>query len=161
MPSTQWLDAIPWPLRSIGAGTCGTTAMSAAYALERRVRHTPAGKALDWDDSDVPGEIVVSILHLGHVTEREDMALGYALRWSYGSAFGLGHGLIRRRIREPWASLAFGAILLAATFSLFPLLGRTPPPWRWSRAYLLTCLLTHGAYVATVGVVDDRLRDRS
>ncbi len=160
-PSQRWLDQIPWPLRSVAAGTAGTTVMTLAYALERRARRSPVGTPLDWDDSDVPGKIVVSILHLGQVTEEQDIQLGKILRWSYGSAFGLWHGVLRRRVREPWASLAFASTLLGATFSLFPLLGRTPPPWRWSRAYLLTCLITHAAYVVTVGAVDNTLRDVS
>jgi hypothetical protein len=29
-------------------------------------------------------------MHLPHVTAREDHELGLLLRWSYGSAFGLG-----------------------------------------------------------------------
>jgi hypothetical protein len=135
--------------------------MTLSYALERKARRSPVGTPLDWDDSNVPGKIVVSILHLGQVTDERDMQLGKILRWTYGSAFGLYHGVLRRKVREPWASLAFGATLLTATFSLFPLLGRTPPPWRWSRAYLLTCVITHAAYVITVGAVDGGLRDES
>jgi uncharacterized membrane protein YagU involved in acid resistance len=48
----------------------------------------------------------------------------------------------------------FGGILMSATFSLFPLLGRTPPPWRWPRDVLATSVVTHIAYVAGVAVVD-------
>ncbi len=160
-PPRRLLDQIPWPLRSVAAGTCGTAALGLAYALERRARHSPHGTPLDYDDSDVPGKIVVSILHLGQVAESRDMQLGTALRWSYGSVFGLWHGVLRLRVGEPWATLGFGATLLGATLSLFPLLGRTPPPWRWSRGYIVTCLFTHSAYALTVGVVDDRLRDVS
>jgi hypothetical protein len=140
------------------AGTCGTAALGLAYALERRVRRSPNRALLDYDDSDVPGKIVVSILDLGRVTERGDMELGAALRWSYGSAFGLWHGVLRRHVREPWASLGFGTTLMTATLSLFPLLGRTPPPWHWPKGYIATCVVTHAAYVITVGVVDDNLR---
>jgi uncharacterized membrane protein YagU involved in acid resistance len=113
---------------------------------------------LDYDDSLVPGEIVASIMDLSHVTGREENELGLALRWSYGSAFGIWHGVLRRRLSEPWASLAFGTTLITATLTLFPLLGRTPPPWRWPRGYLATCFGTHAAYVAAVAVVDDGLR---
>jgi hypothetical protein len=158
-PSRRLLDQIPWPLRSAAAGTSGTAALGLAYALERRVRRSPHGEPLDYDDSDAPGKIVVSILHLGHVSQRGDMKLGATLRWSYGSAFGLWQGVLRRHIREPWASLGFGMTLMIATFTLFPLLGRTPPPWRWPKGYIATCVFTHAAYVITVGVVDHSLRD--
>jgi hypothetical protein len=50
-------------------------------------------------------------MHLPHVTDREDRDLGVALRWSYGSAFGLMHGLLHRNLREPWASAAVGGML--------------------------------------------------
>jgi hypothetical protein len=150
-------DRLPWPLRSVIAGAAGTATMTAAYALERRLRPRAKGP-LDYDDSLVPGRIVASIMHLPQVTDREDEDLGLLLRWSYGSAFGLLHGLLRRRLREPWAAAVFGATLMTATLSLFPLLGRTPPPWRWSRAFLATSLATHVAYVTAVAIVDDRLR---
>jgi hypothetical protein len=148
---------LPWPIRSVLAGTAGTAALTASYALERRLRSRHQG-SLDYDDSLVPGQIVVSILHLPHVTNREEDDMGLALRWSYGSAFGIAHRLLRRHLREPAATLVFGAILMSATLSMFPLLGRTPPPWRWPRGFLATSLLTHAAYATTVGFTDDRLR---
>jgi hypothetical protein len=133
--------------------------MTLAYAAERRLRpsvHAP----LDYDDSLVPGQIVASVMHLSHVTDREDEDLGLILRWTYGSAFGLWHGVLRRAVREPWASAAFGGTLMTATLTLFPLLGRTPPPWRWPPDVLATSLGTHVAYVTAVAAVDDGLRRR-
>lgn len=130
--------------------------MTLCYAVERRVRSRHRGP-LDYDDSLVPGKIVASIMHLGRVTDREDEELGLALRWGYGSVFGLWHGLLRRRIRDPWASLLFETTLLSATLSLFPLLGRTPPPWRWPPDVMATAVFTHTAYTAAVAFVDDRL----
>ena len=147
---------IPWPIRSVMAGTVGTAALSLSYVAERRVRSRHRGP-LDYDDSLVPGQIVASIMHLPHVTAREDRDLGLLLRWSYGSAFGLWHGLLRRRVEEPWASAIFAGTLLSATFSMFPLLGRTPPPWRWPADVIATCVGTHAAYTVAVGITDDRL----
>jgi hypothetical protein len=118
---------LPWPIRSILAGIAGTTVLTLAYAVERRLRRSTEGP-LDYDDSPVPGRIVASILHLHHVTAKGEEELGRALRWSYGSAFGLWHGLLRRRFAEPAAAAAFGATLITATLTMFPLLGRTPPP---------------------------------
>jgi hypothetical protein len=150
------MNKVHWPIRSVLAGTAGTTALSLAYVAERRLRSRHRG-SLDYDDSLVPGKIVASIMHLPHVTAREDRDIGWTLRWSYGSAFGLWHGLLRRRVPEPWASAIFGGTLMTATFSLFPLLGRTPPPWRWPPDVMATCLGTHAAYVAAVAAVDDRV----
>ena len=148
---------LAWPLRSVIAGAAGTTALTLSYAAEHKLRTRRQGP-LDYDDSLVPGQIVASIMHLPHVTAREDHELGLALRWGYGSAFGLMHGLLHRRLHEPWAAAAFGGMLMTATFTLFPLLGRTPPPWRWPPDVLATSVGTHVAYVSAVAVVDDTLR---
>jgi len=133
--------------------------MTLAYAAERRLRpevHEP----LDYDDSLVPGKIVAAVMHLPHVTERQDHELGLVLRWGYGSAFGVAHGAFRRRLGEPAAAVAFGGILMSATLSLFPVLGRTPPPWRWPRAMLATSFATHAAYVTAVATTDDLVLPR-
>jgi hypothetical protein len=149
---------LAWPVRSVLAGAAGTATMTLAYAGERRLRRDRHTGPLDYDDSLVPGKIVATVMHLPHVTDRGDRDLGFALRWSYGSAFGLLHGELRRRIGEPWASVAFGSTLMTATLTLFPLLGRTPPPWRWPADTLATSLGTHVAYVAAVAMVDDVAR---
>jgi hypothetical protein len=147
----------PWPVRSIAAGAAGTATLTLAYATERRLRRSQHGP-LDYDDSLVPGQIVASVMHLPHVTDREDRELGLILRWSYGSMFGLLHGALRRAVGEPWASAAFGGTLMSATLTLFPLLGRTPPPWRWPADVLATSFGTHVAYVAGVAALDDAVR---
>jgi hypothetical protein len=140
------------PVRSVLAGAAGTATLTFAYACERRLRGNPP-RPLDYDDSLVPGRIVASVVRLPHITDRRDRGLGLLLRWSYGPAFGLLHGQLRRSVREPWASAAFGGILMTATMTLFPLLGRTPPPWRWPPDVLATSLGTHAAYVAVVAAV--------
>ena len=149
---------VAWPVRSVLAGAAGTATMTIAYACERRMRRGRHNGPLDYDDSLVPGQIVATVMHLQHVTDRGDRELGLLLRWSYGSAFGLLHGQLRRKIGEPWASAAFGGTLITATMTLFPLLGRTPPPWRWPPDMLATSLGTHAAYVAAVAAVDDAVR---
>jgi hypothetical protein len=152
--------AISWPLRSVLAGTAGTATMTLAYATERRLRRGASG-SLDYDDSLVPGQIVASVMHLPHVTAREEHELGSILRWSYGSVFGLWHGVLRRKVGEPWASILFGGTLMSATLTLFPLLGRTPPPWRWPANVMATSIGTHVAYVSAVAAVDDGIRRRA
>lgn len=147
---------LPWPIRSLLAGAAGTATLSLAYVLEHRLRPEIKGP-LDYDDSLVPGEIVANILDLSRVTGSEEKELGLALRWSYGSAFGLWHGVLGRRMAEPWASLTFGGTLITATMTMFPLLGHTPLPWRWPRSVVATCLGTHAAYAGAVALVDDRL----
>ena len=150
--------SLPWAVRGVIAGAVGTAAMTLAYEVERRVRAEE--EPLDYDDSLVPGEIVASVLHLPSVTSRQEAELGTMLRWGYGSAFGMWHGALRRVMPEPWASLAFGATLMSATLSLFPLMGRTPPPWRWPPDVLATSFGTHAAYVTGVAVTNALLNPR-
>ncbi len=94
---------IPWPVRSVIAGAAGTAAMTLAYATEHRLRPTFRG-ALDYDDSLIPGKIVAK----RPAPRRRDRQGGRraeaALKWGYGSAFGLWHGTLRRFLPEPWAS---------------------------------------------------------
>ena len=80
--------------------------MTLADALERRLRPSHDGP-LDYDDSLVPGKIVASLMRLSNVSAREESRLGLMLRWGYGSMFGLLHGVLRRRMAEPWASTIF------------------------------------------------------
>ena len=149
----------PWPVGSIAAGAAGTATMTLAYAAERHLRRRHQGP-LDYDDSLVPGKIVAAVMHLPHVTDREDNELGLILRWGYGSVFGVLHGALRRTVGEPRASAAFGGVLMTATLTMFPLLGRTPPPWRWPPDLLATAFGTHAAYVAGVAAVDRALARR-
>jgi hypothetical protein len=148
---------VHWPIRSVLAGTAGTAALSLSYDIERRLRRRHQGP-LDYDDSLVPRQIVASIMHLTHVTAPQARNMRSALRWSYGSVFGLWHGILRRRVSEPWASMIFGGTLMSATLTLFPLLGRTPPPSKWPRDVMATSVATHVAYVLAVANVDDGVR---
>jgi len=147
---------VPWLVRGVLAGAAGTAAMTLAYQVEHRLRQSVKGQ-LDYDDSLVPGEIVASVLHLPSVTNREEAELGTLLRWGYGSAFGTYHVLLRRVMPEPWATLLFGGTLMSATFALFPLLGRTPPPWKWPPDVLATSIGTHVVYVSAAVAVDSIL----
>lgn len=146
--------SLPWPVRSVLAGFAGTAAMVLAYRLGHELRPRVDGP-LDYDDSLVPGQIVAKVLGMGEVDDATQAELRQALLWGYGTAFGLWHGILRRRLPEPWASVVFGATLMSATFSLFPALGDTPPPWEWPPDVLATSVATHVAYVVTVAVVDD------
>jgi hypothetical protein len=149
---------VTWPSRRVLAGSAGTATVTLAYAAERRVRRGFSGP-LDYDDGLVPGEIVATVMHLPHVTQRDERDSGCAaleLRLRVRHApWGPA-----RLVREPWASAAFGGTLMTATLTLF-LLGRTPPPWHWRADVLATNFGTHVACVAAVATVDDHIRRRT
>ena len=122
------------------------------------IRGLASDQGLDYDDSVVPGQIVANILHLPAVTAKEAGDITIALRWSYGSAFGVAHVLLRKRLREPWASLLFGSLLMTMTSAAFPLLGRTPSPWRWPLDVQVSAIGSHVAYITAASLTDDGLR---
>ncbi len=166
---------LPWFTRGLAAGVGGTTVMAAWYHTERALRRgrytgvktladgTPveglwSREGLDYDDSIVPGQIVASILNLPAPTPREAGAITLALRWTYGSAFGILHVLLRNKMREPQASLLFGGALMTMTSVAFPLLGGTPPPWRWPLDAQASSVGSHAAYIVTASVLDNLFR---
>ncbi len=165
----------PWPVRGVLAGAAGTMAMTLAYYAERKlrqgryrgvgrladgtaVRGLATDRGLDYDDSVVPGQIVASILHLPEDLSEHPGEIAIALRWGYGSMFGIAHVFLRHRLSEPWATAIFGGTLLTVTFTMFPLLGHTPPPWQWRREVVATAIGTHMAYVVAAAITDDSLR---
>ena len=125
--------------------------MTLAYATEHRLRPTFRG-VLDYDDSLIPGKIVANVLRLGDVTDKEDAELKAALKWGYGSAFGLWHGTLQavppravgqRRFRRDAHECDLHAVPRtrpnASTMAMGPWMfwrpawGRTSPtssPWR-------------------------------
>lgn len=164
-----------WLIRGFLAGAAGTVAMTLTYYVERKLRQghvegtiglrdgtAVAGLAsvagLDYDDTVVPGQIVASILRLPDTLSRHPDDIALALRWSYGSTYGLAHVILRDRFAEPWASMLFGSALMSVTFSMFPLLGHTPPPWRWPADVIITCWASHIAYVVASAATDDIVR---
>jgi len=166
---------LPWLKRGLVAGAAGTAAMATWYHVERRLRRgrytgvatladgTPveglwSHEGLDYDDSIVPGQIVAKLLRLPEPTPRQAAAITLALRWTYGSAFGVAHVLLRHRLREPAASLLFGSVLMTMTSVAFPVLGRTPVPWRWPVDAQLSAVGSHTAYILTASALDNLLR---
>ena len=101
-------------------------------------------EGLDYDDSVVPGQIVAKILNLPKPTDR--------------SAFGIAHVALRNMIREPHASLLFGTALMTVTSVGFPVLGGTPPPWKWPADVQISAGGSHALYIVTASVLDNLLR---
>lgn len=153
MPNVRTADLTARIARGVFAGAVGTVALTLAYRAERMMRHRHHGP-LDYDDAPVPGWIVLHDLHLKDAGTAEEVKAGLILRWTYGSAFGVAHSLLRQRLPEPAATIVFGSALMAATFTLFPALGRTPPPWRWPLDVLATSIVTHALYAAAAGYTD-------
>jgi hypothetical protein len=136
------------------AGFDGTSAMTASYGLERRLRRSHGGP-LDFDDSAAPTHAAMVVLRITSLDERHQRELGWLVHWGYGSAMGIVRELLARRLSPTKATAVYWSGLMVMTGTLFPLLGGTPPPWRWKRDVLVTSILQHGVYALTVGAVVD------
>jgi hypothetical protein len=143
--------------RGVLAGLVGTSAMTVGYAVEHRIRRSVDGP-LDYDDSDAPAVAAARVLCALHVLrgqpgEETSKALGLLVHWGYGSAMGLAAVPLLHRARPVAATLAFTGGISVMAGALFPLLGGTPPPWRWKRDVVVTSLVQHLLYAAVVVAV--------
>ncbi|MEJ2888160.1 hypothetical protein [Actinomycetospora aeridis] len=152
--------------RGVLGGAVGTGAMAlAAHRRRRRFtrRHgvTPdeAGVVLDYDDSD--HVVIAASTLLRHVVGWEPRsregrrALFWVVHWGYGSAVGAAHVALQHPLpREPAAGLAFFAGSQVMALGLFPVLGGTPPPWRWERRLVVTSFVQHAIYAGGVAATN-------
>jgi hypothetical protein len=120
---------------------------------------------LDYDDSDhvvvAASTVLRRISGWAPRSPAGRRALFWLVHWGYGSAVGAGHAELRHRLGgEPAAGITFFAGCQAMALSLFPLLGGTPVPWRWTPRLLVVSLVQHAVYAATVAGVDAALDDR-
>jgi hypothetical protein len=153
------LRRTPWwvPVaRGVVAGFAGTAAMTASYGLERRLRDgTGQGGPLDYDDSTVPTHAAMVVLRIQHLDEANQKRLGFLVHWGYGSLMGVPRVLLGRREAPAAATAWYWAGLMVMTGALFPLLGGTPPPWKWKGDVAATSLVQHAVYATVTGLVVD------
>lgn len=135
------------------AGFAGTSVMTLSYAAEREVRKV-VDRPLDYDDGPAPAEAVRRLFGLPPLTEEQSSRLKSLVLWGYGSAVGVGHALLLRRWDEPGAGVGFFAGISAMAFALLPVLGGTPPPWKWPADIMATSIAQHAVYALTVAAVD-------
>lgn len=146
-----------WP-RALLGGFAGTAAMTVVLAAERALV-PDAGGPVDYDASE---HVVIAAANLvGRRPPRSAAARGAVfavVHWGYGSAVALAFPLLRRLVRSDLeATLAFYAGCQTMTLVLFPTLGETPPPWRWTRGQLVSSFGVHALYAASVaGVIRGR-----
>jgi uncharacterized membrane protein YagU involved in acid resistance len=150
-----WLRS-PVLRNGIIAGLVATTTMNASYWAERRVRRNVEGP-LDYDDSNVPALVAAKLLRpVVRNTELSDDAsrwLGFAVHWGYGSLFGLGAVPLIRRFGPVGGTAVYWSGMMVMACVMFPVLGDTPPPWRWRNDVIVTSAAQHVVYAATATAV--------
>lgn len=164
MPPIPHRDAVaalrPW-LRSGAAGLVGTTVMTATMRLEHKVRG-PGSGPVDYDATDHVVTAASNALRYRPRTPAGRRALFLLVHWGYGSAVGAEYRLAQRLLGSRAAAVgAFYAACQGMAFTLFPTLGKAPPPWRWRRDMLVSSLVQHAVYAVTVGLATRQLDARA
>ena len=131
------------------AGLVATTAMNASYWAERRIRRNVEGP-LDYDDSNVPALVAAKLLRRSDLSDEASFRLGLAVHWGYGSLFGVGLVPLCQRLGPVRATGLYWAGMMTMACAMFPVLGGTPPPWRWRNDVIVTSMFQHLVYAATV-----------
>jgi len=130
------------------AGLVATTAMNAGYWAERRIRRNVDGP-LDYDDSNVPVLVAAKILRQSDLSDEASFRLGLAVHWGYGSLFGVGLVPLGQRLGLVRATGLYWAGMMAMACVMFPVLGDTPPPWRWRNDVIVTSMFQHLVYATS------------
>jgi hypothetical protein len=134
-------------------GTAGTAAMTATTAVQKRIRRDQ-DIPVDYDATRHVVTAASAVIRFEPRTHLQSEALFVVAHWGYGSAVAIGHRALRRRTTSPRAAVLFFAGCQSMAFVLLPVLGDTPPPWRWRRDVMASSLAHHLVYVAAVVVTD-------
>lgn len=144
----------------VGAGAVGTAVMTLTTRLETALR-APTDHPVDYDVSDHVVTAAATVLRHRPTSATQRRALFLLVHWGYGSLVGVGYEALRARCGPVRATLVFYAGCQAMAWTLFPVLGGTPPPWRWRRDVLVSSLAQHLVYAAAVSVADTAIRERA
>ncbi|MGI8334167.1 hypothetical protein ACRYCC_29790 [Actinomadura scrupuli] len=145
-------------LRGLACGLAGTSAMTLTAALYARARGE-TDRILDYDTSEHVAIAAATVLRVRPRGAAGERALFHLVHWGYGSAVGVAYEAIRHAVPgRPAAAAVFFTGCQTMAFALFPLLGGTPPPWRWRPDVIAVSLLQHAIYAATVDLTDRAFR---
>jgi hypothetical protein len=142
------------------AGLVATTAMNASYWAERKIRRNVEGP-LDYDDSNVPALVAAKILRQSDLSDEASFRLGLAVHWGYGSLFGVGLVPLCRRFGPVRATGLYWTGMMTMACVMFPVLGDTPPIWRWRNDVIVTSMFQHVVYAASAATTLHLLTQRA
>lgn len=143
----------------LASGVAGTTAMTTTTWVQSQLRHVE-DIPVDYDATSHVVTAVARVLHHRPRSRREATGEFLLAHWGYGSAVAIGHRLLLRRLSRPRAAAVFFVGCQSMAFVLLPVLGETPPPWRWRRDVLASSLAHHAVYAVAVGLADRELARR-
>jgi hypothetical protein len=143
--------------RGLACGLTGTAVMTLTAACYARLRGE-TDHILDYDTSEHVAIAAGTVLRVHPRGASCRRTLFHLVHWGYGSAVGIAYEAIARAAPTRHAASAiFFTGCQSMAFALFPLLGRTPPPWRWRADVIAISLLQHAFYAATVDLTHQAL----
>ena len=139
--------------RGAVAGFAGALAMSVSTNAEMRLRGRPPSPA--------PALAIGRLLRIDTGGKRKEMLLTSAGHFVTSVALGATRGAMARLgVRPLPAGFALFGLALLPEVLVLPLLGASPPPWRWSGYDGAIAALHHGVYAggtnAAYWLLDDR-----
>lgn len=134
-------------------GTAGTAAMTATTQVQKRIRRHE-DIPVDYDATRHVVTAASAVVRYEPRTVFEEQALFLVAHWGYGSAVAIAHRALLRRTSSTRAAALFFVGCQSMAFVLLPVLGGTPPPWRWRRDIMVSSLAHHVVYVGAVVLAD-------
>jgi ABC-type nitrate/sulfonate/bicarbonate transport system permease component len=109
-----------------------------------------------WNQAPEPGQVakrLVEGLTQRPIGDRWAWLTSTLAHWCYGSAWGIGYGILAGSLRQSraWYGLPFGATVWASGYAVLPEAGLYKPIWEYDRATLARDLTSHLAYGASTG----------
>lgn len=136
--------------RGLLAGATGTLAMSLSEAAHELLRRG-APHPIDYDVSKHVPIAAARLLGIRRLTRTRSRVLFVITHVGYGTAFGLVREVLASTRLPPRGQTAvFFAVTEGLALSMFPLLGGTPPPWRWRGEVLAASVVEHVVYALAV-----------
>jgi hypothetical protein len=144
--------------RALVTGVAGTGAMTVAGTVHAAALGRAPGfvddhdvlDILDYDSSAYVPLAAATLLRLPPLSSRQRRLLFHIVHWGYGSVVGSCYTPLARRLGRRRAAAVMVVGTQAMAFTLFPLLGGTPPPWRWRRDQIATSVVQHAVYTCGV-----------
>jgi hypothetical protein len=159
------------PLGAVGlgvaAGLAGTAVMTAVQLAEQKLRGSGESEPpTSWDETPAPAQVGERVARgvFEHPLDLEQApTVTNVVHWSYGTAWGVGFGIVQRSLGIPLlpAAAGFGTLVWASDYAVLPAMKIYKQPWKYPASTLAVDLARHLAYGAGVAGAYALLERRS
>jgi hypothetical protein len=137
--------------RGFVAGAIGTAAMTVSSTAEMKLRGREASTA--------PADAAAKLLGIeGFCDDATKSRFSNAVRWVYGSSWGVPRALLDAAGLSPAAATAaHGGALWGSEQVMLPALGVAPPLWAWGATQVAIDAVHHVVYAVATSVAYEAL----